>query len=105
MSTNDNAPNLVGVTTGYGENADGLFRKHTQNISQAFLDNIKDVRNETSGKPAGEFMRVASIPTVVVEKWLREGFDVFDPNVNGKDILKRLHAENLDAFITTDKSI
>ena len=50
-------------------------------------------------------MKVASIPAVIAEKWMREGFNILDPNVNGKEILKRLRAENLDAFIATEKSI
>ena len=50
-------------------------------------------------------MRVASIPTVIVEKWMKEGFNIFDQNVDGKDIIKRLKAEGLDAFLTTEKSI
>ena len=50
-------------------------------------------------------MRVASIPTVIVEKWMKEGFNIFDQNVDGKDIIKRLKAEGLEAFLTTEKSI
>jgi hypothetical protein len=36
---------------------------------------------------------------------MREGFNIYDPNVNGKEIIKRLKAENLDGFLTTDKSV
>ena len=50
-------------------------------------------------------MKVASIPVVVVEKWQKEGFDIMDPNTDIKEVLRRLHAENLDAFITTDKVV
>jgi len=48
---------------------------------------------------------VASIPAVVAEKWLKEGFNILDPNVNGKEIVRRLKAENLDGFLATDKEI
>jgi hypothetical protein len=51
----------------------------------------------------GEFHRVASIPTVVVEKWLREGFNIWE--ASGPEIVKRLKAENLDAFMATEKRI
>lgn len=50
-------------------------------------------------------MKVASIPVVVAEKWRSEGFDITDPNTDVKEVLRRLRAENLDAFITTDKAI
>ena len=83
-----------------------LVRKHTQEIPTWHLDKLKEQRNASSQQREGEFMRVASIPTVVVEKWMREGFDILsDKNITGADIVKRLKAENLDAFLTTDKSI
>jgi hypothetical protein len=102
---NNKQPTLVGVNTEFGANADGLYRKHTQDIPQHFLDDLKELRDQSSSRREGEFMRVASIPAVVVEKWLREGFNVLDPNVNGKEIVRRLKAENLDAFLTTEKSV
>jgi len=90
-------------------NTDFLFeageitRKHTQNISQQFLDDLKDARNESTKKPMGEFHRAASIPTVVVEKWLREGFNIWE--ATGKEIIAKLKTENLDMFITTDRKV
>ena len=104
MNTKDTT-NLVGIDTDFGEDADGLFRKHSQNISQAFMDDVRDARNASANERIGNFRRVASIPTIVIEKWMREGFNIYDPNVNGKEIIKRLKAENLDGFLTTDKSI
>jgi hypothetical protein len=101
----NNNVNLIGIDTQYDADVDGVFRKHTQNITQDFLDDIKEQRDHSKDKREGDFMRVASIPTVVVEKWMREGFNILDPNVNGKEIIRRLKAENLDAFLTTDKSI
>jgi hypothetical protein len=98
-------PTLVGVTTEFGENADGLFIKKSQDIPQHLLDDLKDQRNQSTTRREGEFMKVASIPTVIVEKWLKEGFNILDPNVNGKEIVRRLKAENLDAFLATDKEI
>jgi len=48
-------------------------------------------------------MRVASIPTVVVEKWMREGFNIWE--VTGQEIVKRLKEQNLDGFMATDKRV
>lgn len=98
-------PKLVGVTADIGANADGLFIQRSQEIPQQLLDDIADHRKESSGKREGNYMKVASIPTVIVEKWMSEGFNILDQNVDIKDIVKRLKAENLDAFLTTDKSI
>ena len=98
-------PHLVGVTADFGENADGLFVKKSQDIPQHLIDDIADHRKASSGKREGNFMKVASIPTVIIEKWMSEGFNIFDSNIKAADIVKRLKAENLDAFLTTDKSI
>ena len=98
-------PHLVGVTADFGEDADGLFVKKSQDIPQHLIDDNAERRKESSGQREGNYMKVASIPTVIVEKWMSEGFNIFDQNINGKDIVNRLKAENLDAFLTTDKSL
>lgn len=102
-NTQKSGVNLLGVNTDFSQQGDSVVRKHTQHISQAFLDDLKDSRNASKDQREGEFMRVASIPTVVVEKWLREGFNVWE--ATGQEIVKRLKAENLDAFLATDKSL
>lgn len=99
-------PILDGVKTDFDCHADGLFMKKSQNIPQQFLDDLKEQRDNSTAQAEGNFMRVASIPVAVVEKWMKQdGFNIFDANVNGKEIIRRLKAENLDAFLTTNKSI
>ncbi len=97
--------NLIGINTDYGCDVDGVFRKHTQDISSQFLDSLKEQRNASLDQREGEFMRVASIPVVVVEKWMREGFDIMSGKHTAAEIVKRLKQENLDAFLTTEKSV
>ena len=104
-SNDSNQPKLIGVTADFGENADGLFVKKSQDIPQHLIDDIADHRKASSGKREGNFMKVASIPTVIIEKWMSEGFNIFDSNIKAADIVKRLKAENLEAFLTTEKSI
>ena len=96
---------LVGIDTQYGCDVGGVFRKHTQAISDDFLTGLKDQRNASKDQREGEFMRVASIPVVVVEKWMREGFDIMSGKHTAAEIVKRLKQENLDAFLTTEKSV
>jgi len=97
--------NLIGINTQYEEDFDGVYRKHTQHISQSFLDDLKEQRNNSTNQREGNFMRVASIPTVIVEKWMREGFNILNGEHSAAEIVKRLKAENLDAFLTTEKSV
>ncbi len=96
---------LVGIDTQYGCDVGGVFRKHTQDISDDFLTSLKEQRNASLDQREGDFMRVASIPVVVVEKWMREGFDVMSGKHSAAEIVKRLKQENLHAFLTTDKSV
>ena len=102
---NKNDVNLIGSRAAWLEDADGLVLKHTQDISQDFLDGVKETRNESLGKREGDYMSVAQIPVIVVEKWMREGFDILGPGVTAKEIVRRLKAENLEAFLTTEKNV
>lgn len=86
----------------FGENTDGLVIERYQEIPHSFIDKLKDERFQNSqGRVKGEMHRAASIPVAVVEKWQREGYDVFKEPI--KKTLARLKAENLDSFITSDK--
>lgn len=96
---------LFGVDTNYEADFDGVFNKHSQHIQQSFLDNIKEQRNRSTEQREGEFMSVATIPTIVVEKWMREGFNIMSGEHSAAEIVKRLKAENLEAFLTTEKSV
>jgi len=94
---------LIQSNTDFIHESDALVRKHTQNITQAFLDDLKDARNESTSKPMGDFHKVASIPTVVAEKWLREGFDLWE--ATGEQIVRKLKAEDMGAFMATEKRV
>jgi hypothetical protein len=96
---------LIGIDTQFGCDVDGVFRKHTQTISDEFLTGLKEQRNASKDQREGDFMRVASIPVVVVEKWMREGFDVMSGKHSAAEIVKKLKQENLHAFLTTEKSV
>ena len=83
-------------------NMDGLLVRKDQEITSDFLDELSDQRL-ASNAPAGDFHRLASIPVVVVEKWLREGFDIYQESAQA--ILKKLRAEDLTAFIASNKRV
>ena len=96
---------LIGINTDFGCDVDGVYTKQTQHLSNQFLDSLKEQRNASKDQREGEFMRVASIPTIIVEKWMREGFDIMSGKHSAAEIVKRLKAENLEAFLTTEKSV
>ena len=82
-----------------------LVIKREQVIPQSFLDRLKADRDESSTRPMGDYHRVASIPVAVVEKWMREGFNIWDKNIKASEVVARLKTENLEAFLTTTKRI
>lgn len=96
---------LVGVNVDFNEEAGSLVRQDSQRISDTLLTTLKDKRHDTANQMEGEFMHVASIPVIFVEKWQREGFDIMQPGISYKEIVARLKAENLDGFMATDKRI
>ena len=93
--------NLIDQQVKFDENAEGLVIERCQAIPDQFLKGLKDERDSNRNSAAGDMHRVASIPVAVVEKWMREGRDFNNASV--KEILGWLKAENLDAFITSDK--
>jgi len=100
-----NKIDLVGVRNDFSEEAGNLVRTDSQQISQGFLDDLKDKRNQSTNQLEGDFQHVASIPVIFVEKWKKEGFDIMDGSVPFKEIIKKLKEENLDGFMATEKSV
>ena len=86
-----------------------LVIKHSQDIPDDYVAQLKADKIDTLHAPMGDFHRVASIPISVLHKWDKEGFKleaVLAEGANGlRKVLARLSAESLDAFITTRKSI
>lgn len=94
--------NFIDSTVSFDENTDGLVIQKAQYISPEFIAQLQQERFQNSQQRVpNEYHRVASIPVVVVEKWLTEGFDIYKEDA--KAILARLKHENLDYFITSDK--
>lgn len=84
------------------DNVEGLLVRKDQEITSDFLDQLADDRL-ASKAPSRDFHKLASIPVVVVEKWLREGYDIYQ--MDAKAILKKLRDEDLTAFIATTKKV
>ena len=96
-------PILIDPVTEFVDTVDGLAIKREQVIPQKFIDDIRAERDDSIQTPAGEMYRVARIPTAVIDKWHREGFDYNRAPV--RDILRKLRLDQLDGFITTKKRI
>lgn len=91
------------ITPKYDITEDLSVITRTQEITDEFLTECSDNRIASMNGSMGDWHQVASIPVVVVEKWLREGFDIYHAPL--KDIMKKLHAEDLQAFLTTERRV
>lgn len=100
---NMNNTNLIDSGVSFDENTDGLVIQTFQQIPKEFTDALKQERFDNSQtRVKGEYHRVASIPTVVIDKWMREGFDFW--KASAKEIVAKLKNEHLDDFLTSDKA-
>ena len=88
-----------------GNNSDGLFVKKNQNIPDEFLRSNYAQRVASSNATMGNYHRVASIPVIVADKWMKEGFNIYDGSVPPQEIIKKLKSENLEGFLTSNKSM
>jgi hypothetical protein len=75
---------------------------YAQEIPDDYLRELKREKDE-SLLARGEYQRAASVPVAVIDQWMAQGFDFY--NAPAKDILRKLNAEGLDAFITTKKKL
>lgn len=82
---------------------DELAIKRSQEIPDEFLSSLREEKLDSTRAPAGDWHKVASIPVALYEQWKAQGFDVH--KMPARETLKRLRAEQLDAFITTNKRI
>ena len=87
----------------FHDTVDGLALRKQQVISPEYLDGLQAARDASLEPLTGELHRVCSVPVLLVEKWLKEGFNVYQEPA--KAILKKLRDEQLDGFITTKRRI
>lgn len=94
---------LNGVSATVKENSDGHIITCNQVITDEFLDGLKQERFESMSVREREHQRVASIPVVLIDKWIKDGFDFW--NEKNSVIVAKLKAEGLDYFVTTGKAV
>ena len=86
---------------------DKAIFKRSQEIDSGFLSGLGYLKQESASSfnKTGDFHKVASIPVVIVERWMAEGFNIYDPNVKLPDILKRLQREDMEQLIASGKRL
>lgn len=85
------------------ESAGDLGVRYTQEIPDDFIQDIQDRFTGANERINGNFLFAGSVPAATVDRWMREGFNVFEEKI--PTILARLRAENMGKFIATSKRI
>jgi hypothetical protein len=92
------------LQTALRDTSEGLLLHREQTIHSDYLDDLRKVKDASLEHMGNrEMHRVASVPVELVERWMSQGFNIYE--APAKDIVKRLQAEQMDAFITTKRSL
>lgn len=79
---------------GQGDDPDVITTE--QRLGDDFWDDLKQAKEDFQFRLNG-LTPVASIPEALVNKWLREGFDVWNAPAN--EIIRKLRIDGYDAFV------
>lgn len=82
---------------------DSAIITNTQAITPEFLKRQEEMRQWSKHNRAGDYHEVAAIPQILVDRWQKEGFDVFvEP---ARKIVAKLKRENFEYFLSTAKQV
>lgn len=90
------------IVTNFEEEGSNLIIAKEQDITDDYIQDLKDARFGSKNARAGEYHRAASIPVILHEKWMAEGYNCMEEPI--RKTIARLKAEGLDYFITSDKA-
>lgn len=97
-------PAVIETDYRFLETAGDAAIEHFQDIPDAFISELRRQKADSGSVRENEFMHVASIPAAVHELWLRrDNYDCTKEDV--RTSVKKLIAENLDAFVVTNKRV
>lgn len=95
---------LVGVKESWKVGSDGeVYRAYGQEFDTSFWAGLQWAREQDATQRTKDLWHVADVPAVFVEKWLREGFNIYQAPT--KEIIRRLHKEELTDFMVTRKRV
>jgi hypothetical protein len=96
---------LIDKTVSFDEDTtdNKLIIHHSHDLPDDYISALKRDKIDTLHTHAGDFFRIATIPTGIVEAWQREGFDIHKESASA--IINKIKKHDMDAFITTTKSI
>lgn len=91
------------VFSGLVKSAGDIAHKDVQHIPDQFFDDLKEQRDFGTKTEKDGYMKVASIPAIIVNKWFREGFDIY--NAPAHEIEAKLRTEGYEKLFATSKRV
>ena len=82
---------------------DELGVHYTQEIPDEYLQQLDAAFVGANDRIGGDLMWVGSVPAATADRWMREGYNVFEEPIAKS--LARLKAESMDRFVLTSKRI
>lgn len=84
---------MNGIVTTFDEQDGKLIVNRSQDVEGVLEENKRLLTADDGWSETKDMRRAASIPLVIVEQWLREGVDIFDPNCAG-EVRRRLNSSD-----------
>lgn len=78
-----------------------LIIRQTQDVEPYFQHNRALANHDDGYSPSKDLRRIGSIPNVIVEQWMKEGIDIYDPNDTHK-VLQKLNSSEYRHLRTAD---
>ncbi len=81
-----------------------VVEERVQDVEPVLERNKALLTHDDGYSPSRDMKRVASIPNIVIEQWLKEGVNVFDPNCEA-EVMRRLNSSDWAHFRTSGGKI
>ena len=92
-------PDPLTTKLGYHHADETLLVERSQDVEPILDANKADYDPDNKRYGGESFYRVASIPLIVIEQWMNEGVNIFDPD--HKDAIRRKLNDRSNLFLRT----
>ncbi len=70
-----------------------VVEERIQDVEPVLERNKALLTHDDGYSPSRDMKRIASVPNIVIEQWLKEGVNVFDPNCEA-EVMRRLNSSD-----------
>ncbi len=70
-----------------------VVEERIQDVEPVLERNKALLTHDDGYSPSRDMRRIASVPNIIIEQWLKEGVNVFDPNCEA-EVMRRLNSSD-----------